>query len=288
MANAHRIGGTMPPAREARTQARKLWDAGAAADPGLLNEARVLHIEANLCCVDQRFSEARKLLSEAMRLDYPGMAAPLLYTEARVFEGMGDLRQAAAALERASSLVNAKKEPRLALSISFQLLVILCLEGRAEEAKEKLPDIRSAAERQHKELDLLRVVWLEGVVASGLGHYDEAESRLDQVRRDLAHRGIAYDCALVTLELAVVLLAANRGEEVCSLAGHLVWIFRSQEVHGNALAALRLFHEAAQNQKVTIDFTRRVLRFLYRAQHNPELRLEEEAGTDLDAPADRP
>ncbi len=278
----------MPPAREAMIRAKKLWDAGAAADPGLLNEARVLHIEANLCCADQRFSEAMKLLSEAMRLDHPGMAAPLLYTEARVFEGMGDLRQAAAALEKASALVNAKQEPRLALSISFQLLVNLCLEGRAAEAKPKLRDIRTAAEAQNKELDLLRVVWLEGMVASGLGQYDEAESRLDQVRRELARREIAYDCALVTLELAVVLLSENRTEEVCSLAGNLIWIFRSQQVQGNALAALRLFCEGAKRQTATVNFTRRVLRFLYRAQGNPELRLEEEAGAELDAPADRP
>jgi|SRR6185369_13510268 len=292
VANANRVGGNMPPARVAMIRGKKLWDAGAAADPGLLNEARVLHIEANICCVDQRFTEARRLLSEAMRLDHPGMAAPLLYTEARVFEGMGDLRQAAVALEKASFLVNAKREPRLALSISFQLLVNLCLDGRPAEAKPKLRDIRTAAEQQNKELDLLRVVWLEGMVASGLGQNDEAKSRLEQVCRELAQREIAYDCALATLELAAVLLSENRSGEVCSLAGNLVWIFRSQQVHGSALAALSLFSESAKRQTATVDFTRRVLRFLYRAQHNPELRLEDEAGAEQlaapSAPADRP
>jgi tetratricopeptide (TPR) repeat protein len=274
MANAHRIGGTMPPAREARTQARKLWDAGAAADPGLLNEARVLWLEATLQSADRKFDQALTTLAEAFRVDRGEMTSRLLYAKARVLEGKDDLSGSTAALEEASALADPEKEPRLALGIRFQLLFNLCLEGRAEEAKEKLPDIRTAAERQNKELDLLRVVWLEGMVASGLGHPDEAEAAFEKVRDGFARRGIAYDCALVTLELAVVLLTENRTSEVRSLAADLVWIFRSQGIPDRAMAALRLFSEAANRQTATVDFTRRVLRFLYRAQHNPELEFE--------------
>jgi transcriptional regulator with XRE-family HTH domain len=270
VANARRVGGTMPPAREAMVRAKKLWDAGAAADPGLLNEARVLWLEATLQSADRKFDQALKTLTEAFRVDQGDMTSRLLYAKARVLEGLEDFSGSTAALEEASALVDPGKEPRLSLGIRFQLLFNLCLEGRAAEAEPKLRDIRTAAEGQNKELDLLRVVWLEGMVASG----QEAESRLDQVRRELARREIAYDCALVTLELAVVLLSENRTEEVRSLAASLVWIFRSQDIPDRALAALRLFCDAANRETATADFTRRVLRFLYRAQHNSELEFE--------------
>jgi hypothetical protein len=153
--------------------------------------------------------------------------------------------------------------------------VLLCLEDRAAEAKQHLRELRLLVERRGKELDLTRVLWVEGMVAAGLGQNTEAEASLNQVRRDRERREIAYDCALVTLDLAVVLLAENRTGEVRALAVDLVWIFRSQQVSENALAALRLFTEAARRETATLGLARQVRRFLYRAQHDPALHLEE-------------
>jgi len=198
-----------------------------------------------------------------------------LFTKARILEGMDDLHGSTAALAEAAPLVDAKREPRLAQGIRCQLIVNLCLEDRSVEASPRLREVRLIAEQRGKELDLTRVLWLEGVVAAGLGQPDEAKAKLEQVRRDLARREIAYDCALVTLDLAVVLLAENRTGEVRALAADLVWIFRAQQVSENALAALRLFSEAARREIATIGLARRIRRFLYRAQHDPGLELEE-------------
>jgi len=274
-ANARKVSGDLPGAREAMARARKLWEAGAPADPGLLNEARVLQIEANLLRADRRFSEAKRLLEEAFRVDRSGITASLLFTKSRVLEGLDDLPGSTAALDEAVVLVDAKLEPRLALGLRFQLLVNLCLGDRAEEAEPRLREVRLIAEQRGKELDLTRVVWLEGIVAAGLGQNAEAEANLEQVRRELETHRIAYDCALVTLELAVVLLAENRTAEVRSLAADLVWIFRAQQVGENALAALRLFAEAAKRETATVGFARQIRRFLYRAQHNPGLEFAE-------------
>jgi hypothetical protein len=50
-------------------------------------------------------------------------------------------------------------------------------------------------------------VWLEqGRIAAGLGRRAEAIAALRQVRTDFAARGIPYDAALATLDLAVLLL----------------------------------------------------------------------------------
>jgi len=275
LANSRKVSGNMPGAREAMTRGKKLWQAGAPADPGLLNEALVLQIEANLLRASRRFDDAMKLIEEAFRVDRSEIRPSLLYTKARILEGLDDLQGSAAALNEAASLVDAKREPRLALGIRFHLLVNLCLDDRAGEAQPRLREVRLIAERRGQQLDLTRVLWLEGVVAAGLGQNAEAEANLEQVRRELETHRIAYDCALVTMELAVVLLAENRTEEVRSLAADLVWIFRAQQMNENALAALRLFVEAARRETATVGLARQIRRFLYRAQDDPGLEFEE-------------
>lgn len=275
LANAYRAAGNLPLAREARARAKKLWEDGAPAEPGLLNEALVLQIEATLLLTDRRFGEALKLSEEALRVDRSGITASLLYTKARILEGMDDLQGSTAALEEAASLVDSKREPRFALGIRLFLLLNLCLGDRAAEAQQHLGEARSIAERLNRELDLNRVLWVEGLAAAGVGKSAEAVIKLQQVRGVMAGRDFAYDYALATLDLAVVLLAENRSGEVRALATDLVSIFRSQKLSENALAALRLFTKAAQRETATVGLTRRLRRFLHRAQHDPELKLEE-------------
>ena len=47
--------------------------------------------------------------------------------------------------------------------------------------------------------------------------------------------------------------------------------FQSED-HREALAALGLFHQAAERQEATAELARDVLRFLFRARHDPALR----------------
>jgi len=278
LASTLRASGNMPAAREARSRGRQLWEAGALADPGLLNEALVLGMEANLLLADRRFAEALKLIEEALRVDRSGITARLLYTKASILADMDDLQGSTAALEEAASLVDATREPRLALGIRLLLLLDLCLEDRAAEAQPHLGEVRSIAERLNRELDLTRVLWVEGLVAAGMGQNTEAEVSLQQVRGQMAKREIAFDYALVTLDLAVVLLSENRTAEVRALATDLIWIFRSQQMSENALAALRLFAAAARRETATVGLARRIRRFLHRAQQDSELKLEEAGG----------
>jgi transcriptional regulator with XRE-family HTH domain len=275
LANARRASGNMPEAREARARGKKLWEAGASADPGLLNEALVLGLEANLLLYDRHFAEALILVEEALRADLSGITANLLYTKARILEEMDDVQGAIAALEQAAFHVDAARDPRLALGIRLEFLWALCLEERAEEAQPQLSEVRSIAESLNRELDLTRVTWLEGLVAAGVGKSTEAEAKLQQVRGVMAEREIAYDYAQATLDLAMVLLAENRAAEVKAFATDLLWIFRSQQLSENALAALRVFAAAARQETATAGLARRIRRFLDRAQHNPELKLGE-------------
>jgi hypothetical protein len=76
------------------------------------------------------------------------------------------------------------------------------------------------------------------------------------------------------LEEAALLLDDRRTAEVKALTRDLPAVFEAEEVHREALAALRLFHEAAEQEEATAELARRVLRYLFRARHDQHLPFE--------------
>jgi hypothetical protein len=53
-------------------------------------------------------------------------------------------------------------------------------------------------------------------------------------------------------------------------------IFQAHGIHREALAALTLFRQAAERERVTAEFPRDLLGYLRQARNNPELRFEGE------------
>jgi transcriptional regulator with XRE-family HTH domain len=273
--NARRVCNDLPGADTAFSRARKLWEDGADGDPGLLNEVWLPWIEAALRRDQRRFPEALKRIDEALALDREGeLRGEILLSKARIHETLGDPEASTAALYEAAPLIDSDQKPQLALFLRFNLLVDLCHLKRFGEVEAKLGEVRELAERLGEELDLTRVVWLEGRVAAGLGRLAQADADFQQVRRVFQQRGLAFDYALVSLELALILLHQGRTAEVNTIAGEMLWIFRTQRVEREALAALQFFCDAARQETATVELTRQVVKFLYRAKHDPELRFE--------------
>ena len=273
--NGRRVRSDLPGAEEAFDRAGKLWEAGASGDPGLLNEAQVLSLEASLRIDQCRLPEATDLLDRALMAERGSLRPSLLINKARLLEWEGDYRGALEALGQAASLVSGKEEPRILWVLRFNPAVNLCKLGRYVEAEDLLPAARALAVQLGNELDGLRLQWLEGRIAAGLGRTENAVQSLSRVRGEFASRGIAYDAALATLELAVLYLEQGRTLDVKTLARQMAPIFGVQGVHREALAALKLFCEAAEKAAATVELTRQVAEYLYRARHNPSLRFEE-------------
>ncbi|HET9226572.1 MAG TPA: hypothetical protein VFR31_07880, partial [Thermoanaerobaculia bacterium] len=124
------------------------------------------------------------------------------------------------------------------------------------------------------ELDLARVLWVEAKVAAALGDLREARKRFEQVRRAFVKPELGYDYALVSLELSTVLLRQGETARVRSLTDEMLSLFRSQNVHREALAALQVFCAAVKRDGATVELVRRVVRYLYRAKGDPELKFE--------------
>lgn len=273
--NARRVQGDLPSAEEAFGRSRRLWQAGGSADSSLLNEARLLDLEASFRRGQTRFIEALELLDRALVLDQGFLATRILLNKATILEALGNFSEAVATLHRAAPMVNAEKEPRLRFALCFNLAVNLCFLGQYGEAEELLPELRILATQIGNGLDKVRLRWLEGRIAAGCGRRERAIETLSNIREEFATRGVPHDMALASLELAVLYLEEGRTAEVKVIARQLAPIFQAQGVHREALVALKLFREAAEKEAVTLDFARRIVRYLQRAQYNPELRFED-------------
>jgi tetratricopeptide (TPR) repeat protein len=247
----------------------------------LLNPAVLPWIEAGLRMDERHLAEARERVEEALRLDRGELRGKILLTQSNVLRLLDDAEGATADLNEAAPLIDADREPRLALVVRFNLLAALCHLNRAAEAEPRLPEVKSLAERLGKKPDLNRVDWLEGKIHAGLGRAAEAQAAFERVQRWFRDEKLAYEHALVSLDLALVHLEAGRTAEVRRLAREMLSIFRGEGVHREALAALRLFCDAAQRDAATVELARRVSRYLERVQHAPGLPFEpgEEIGS---------
>jgi tetratricopeptide (TPR) repeat protein len=267
-ANVLRVSGDLKAADAALEEAKRLWRRGT--DPAsVLDPGRILDLEASLRRDQRRLEEALALLDEALAIGRS--PARVLIKKAFTLEVMGDYGRAVETLLQAAPQVEGLGDPRLLYMLRFNLAVNFCHLGRYTEAAEHVQTVRKLAGDLGDEVFLIRVLWLEGRIAAALGRPQEAGTLLKEVRRELGLRRLSYDVALVLLEEAVLLLEEGRPAEVKTLAGELAQVFEDKGVHREALAALRLFHEAAEHEGATAELARRVLRFLFRARYDQGL-----------------
>jgi tetratricopeptide (TPR) repeat protein len=260
LGNAIRVGGALQFAERTFASALPLWEAGAASDPGILDPIRLLDLEASLRKDQRRLFEALALLERALATGpAPETTGRLLIKKAGTLEKLGRNEEALAVLAEAAPLVEGAGRERLRFGIRFGVVVNLCALGRYDEAKRLLPSVQAMAAPLDKRLDLLRVRWLQAKVTGGLGRTDEAVETLASVKEEFADLGIAYDAALATLELAVLLLDHGRTAEVRELADQSKRIFDVQGVAREALATLEVFREAAAREALTAAFVRKLL-----------------------------
>ena len=240
----------------------------------MFDEARLLDLEASLRRAQRRFPEALALHDRALAVAKLEEIGFILINKAKAQEELQDYSEALASLGRAESFITSKNDSRLTFVLRFNQAVNLLHLGRLGEVEQMLDEAREMAVRQANQLDLIRVDWLAARVAAGKEHKEEAIERLEQVRREFRVREMAYDFALVSLELAALWLEQRRTAAVKVLARQMLWIFESQGVHREALAALRLFREAAEREDLTLALARRLVTYFEKARRDPGLCFE--------------
>lgn len=172
---------------------------------------------------------------------------------------MGDIEGALGALVEAAPHVADSKDPHHLFALCFNMTDNFCRMERFGEVEELLPQVRELAVQLRNELDLNRVLWLDARLAAGQGRTEKAIDLLEQVRRFFTARELPHDAARASLDLAVLWLKKGRTAEVQELAEAMAWIFISQKIDREALAALAVFCESAKRETATAELTRRVI-----------------------------
>jgi tetratricopeptide (TPR) repeat protein len=272
--NAQRvIGSNLPAAGRTFDRARRLWSEGE--DPaGLFSEAHLLDMEASLRRAQGLFPLARKLLDEALALARPEEVGVFLLNKACIYQAEGEHVKALETLEKAAEVNDGNLQPRLRFGVRFNQASNLLRLDRAAEAALIIDDVRSLAEKLRNEIDLLKVLWLEGNCAAGLGKWETAQANLEQVRREFEARELPFNYALVSLDLALHYRAGGHLVEIKFLAAEMLRIFKAQGVHREAVAAVMIFQEAAQKEQVTVALLRRLQAYLAEAKANPAIKFE--------------
>jgi len=278
LGNARRVGSDLTGALEAFACSARLQAERPEGRRDIPEAWRLLDLEASLRIDLRQVPEALRLLDEAAEMAprTGPVQASLLCIRANALYRLGDMDGSIAALQRGLAHIDCEDEPRLYFMLQSNLAETMTEIGQAAEAAAMFPELLKLQAHVGNGLNQIRLRWLEGKIDAGLGRIDQAIETLAWVRAafDLEH--IHYDEALAGMELAGLYLEQGRTVDVKRLVLQMEPVFQSQGVHEEARKALNLFRRAVELETVTVELVRRVVAYLYRAQHNPELRFEEQ------------
>lgn len=237
-----------------------------------LERARLADLEASLRNAQGRTDEAHALLDRAIGIyrlygarHREGRA---LVKKALAHHYAGESETAVAVLAAGLPLADPRREPRLVLTARHNLAEWLRELGRYDEALSTIAESRPLYLAYAEPLDLVRLRQVEGRIASALGRDREAEAALREARQGFIGKGIGFDAALVSLDLAALYARQGRSREVRVLGEEMLGVFGSRGVHAEAMAALILFEQAAAAEQVTAALVREVSRRLERAHRD--------------------
>ncbi|HET9211839.1 MAG TPA: tetratricopeptide repeat protein [Thermoanaerobaculia bacterium] len=245
----------------------------------LVEKAHVLLLKASLRGNQQRFREALQLLDRVMslgrRCEDDHLCGKALIMRGFLLGVANDPEAAIRHLTEGLAKVDPESDPRLVIVAQHNLTLYLAEGGRYREAMRLLESARPLYHQVGDQMNLLRLRWVEGKIASALGHFSEAEELLRGVQAELIECELGYDAALLSLDLATIYASQGRGAEMRRLAEEMIPIFKSRDIHREAIAALFVFQKAAEMERVTLGLIRDVTSYLKESRAASSLRSRE-------------
>lgn len=248
LANAYRVADDLEAAERAMRRATE-WSSQGTQDPLLL--ARMMDLTASLRGAQRRFPEALVLLQAVYALyerhgDRHNAGRALI--SKGLFTGYNnDPERAIELLSAGISMIQPAADPKLVLSALHNLVGFMADCGRFRQAQRLLRRCREAYFAVGDRLSLLRLCWLEGRIAFGLGQLRRAERSLVQARQQFEQAGLINQAALISLDLAAVWLLQGKSRNTRHLIEEMVAVFRAQRIAREVLAALILLKESFEN-----------------------------------------
>jgi tetratricopeptide (TPR) repeat protein len=270
LANAYRLADALAEAEEAMARALDLRTQGTG-DPLLY--ARIAALRASLLTDQRRFAEAFHMLDAARSIYHQygesHEEGRILITKGLHTGYAGDSEAGFQLLCQGLSMIDRKRDGKLVLQALHNILLFRVEIGEYEAASRQIRQMWPLYTAHASWIDRAKLRWIEGQIAAGLGHLEQAEALLLQTKQDLDGAGVGYEAALTALNLAEVWLRQGKTATVREMVAELVLTFRSLGVEREDLAAVLLLREAVERDEVTLEILRRASGVLRRRPNKP-------------------
>jgi hypothetical protein len=152
-------------------------------------------------------------------------------------------------IEHGLQLTNPVREPRLQLRAQHDLAEFLSAAGRPEEALAILGRAWPLYREFQEDMVQLRLHWLQGRIAYGLGHAAEAVDILRLAREEFRARDLHPDFLLVSIDLAEAHVGLGEMATALQLLRETTPTLASWNLHRNALAVWLMFQKALEERR---------------------------------------
>lgn len=271
LANAFRVANDLRRAEEALRKAEDHHERGG--EDAYLG-AEILGFKSSLRNSQGRYMEAAALLDPAIRIYREAKdrhrEGRTIIKKASSLSYAGRNAHAIRLVRRGLAKIDIFEEPRLLVYARHNLIGYLNELSRHEEALRALAETRGLYLQLGESSSLVRLRWLEGKILRSLGQPKDAEAAFREVRDELIGLGLALDAALVSLDLAMILLERGATGELKRLAAEMIPVFESRDDQQKALAAFLLFQKAAEAEQVTLGLLQEVASSLERTRRSVE------------------
>lgn len=271
LGNAQRVCDQLPLAAEELGHARELFELGTR-DPIL--EVRLIELEASLAADLRQFGRACNDLVKVYKYyrrvrDHHGAGRALI--KRGLYTGYaGELEEGFRLLERGLALVDEERDPGLVYTARHNQLLFLIDGGHFNVAK----TFRMRHSRQlvnhYGRVNEIRFRWLEGRIDAGSKKPERAEAIFREVKAAFEEVGRAYHAALVSLDLAAVLLARWKVGKAEELVKKASTVFFALQIEREALAAVILLRGSFEVNRATAALAEEVAAFVRRHAHDPD------------------
>jgi tetratricopeptide (TPR) repeat protein len=247
--NSLRVRGQISEAEQALATAESYCKAGTG-DP--LLRARLLEQRASLCYFQRHFEQAMELADEAGAIyreigDTHRLASSLVHKAIACLYG-GDAEQAVRILNGAIPMIDQEDDPHLLLAACHNLIRCYIDLDKPEQALSLYFKSRDLYKEFKDTLILMRASWQEGQLLRELGHLHAAETSLLRARKGFLQRGLAYEVALVSLDISTVYIKLSDAEKLRQTISETMPIFRSLRVGREVLATLLQLQQVADQE----------------------------------------
>jgi tetratricopeptide (TPR) repeat protein len=149
------------------------------------------------------------------------------------------------------TMIDAARDPRLVMYGVFNLIWSLAECGKAAQAESLFRLNQESFSIWFERLDAIKCVWLEGRIAAALGGEERAERCFREALASYEEVGLPGHVAVVSLDLAIVLLRTGRSALIAPLIEAAITAFRSFGFQREVIGILLVVHEALKKSQLT-------------------------------------